>query len=984
MSETEMTSATERPLSQARNGLVLDDPDVVVEVTQGYFDVFAVGSESSGAAGALHHLLRAGPNQPVAGGIALPGGISQLLAVPGPGAKFQTTGIEDWLAYIDDGAFEETQELMLDSLRNWFEQLAAESPAGAPKRLVGGESLTVASGDWLACDHGMVLVQVDEGALNFLGSALARVDSGAKVLLTHQAWLVAGQECRIAVADFDELEDSAGMLEAFVRTVRLLLLLRCETVLQKENSSGAALRGRHAGVVAVADDAVLVMRRLLDADASATNKGVNTEATVFSAMKLVCQELGIELRDIAGGPTEPRARITALANASGFRFREVTLAGEWWLLDNGPLLAFRAEDEAPLALLPGRGRRYEAVDPLTGARQPVDAALAAELKAFGIAFYRPFPRQPVGILDLVTYGFAGRGRDLAVAMGIATMIALLAMVLPIAMAEVVDEIIPSAKFSVLMQIGLVLLVAAVVQVLFELAKGQVLVRLTSHVEHDIQAAVWDRLLGMPIDFFRQYAVGDLTMRVNAVNTISKMLSVSTLTSLVSGIFGLLGFVVLFKFSASLALVGIGLVLLGIGLLAFFTWWTFHSLHSVEVSMRRVMAVVLQLVQGVSKLRTTAAESRAMGVWADAFASMRRIRLLILKLKAQQEVILHGYYRIGLLVVLAMMASLAAKGSGNSLSSGELVGFFSAFGVIFLSLIHVCETIIGLFLVVPMYKMAKPILEHNPEGCSGDIDPGEIAGAIEISQVSFAYPDGDQVLDDVSISIPAGSFTAIVGPSGSGKSTMLRLLLGFEEPSSGAILFDDHALGELDQQALRRQFGVVLQNSPLLAGDIYSNIVGVKGGTLDDAWAAARLVGLEQDIKEMAMGMHTAIGEGSSTLSGGQRQRILIARALAGSPKILFLDEATSALDNKSQTVVAESLLRLKATRIVIAHRLSTIVEADQIIVMEAGRVVQQGRYDELLEQEGTFAELAKRQNVDVSPRKSRSRSKKRPTIDSAL
>ena len=144
-------------------------------------------------------------------------------------------------------------------------------------------------------------------------------------------------------------------------------------------------------------------------------------------------------------------------------------------------------------------------------------------------------------------------------------------------------------------------------------------------EHDIQAAVWDRLLGMPIDFFRQYAVGDLTMRVNAVNTIAKMLSVSTLTGLVSGIFGMLGFLVLLKFSPVLALVAFVLVVLGLGLLAFFTWWTFHSLHSVEVSMRRVMAVVLQLVQGVSKLRTTASESRAMGVWSDAFASMRRIR-----------------------------------------------------------------------------------------------------------------------------------------------------------------------------------------------------------------------------------------------------------------------------------------------------------------------------------------------------------------------
>ncbi len=974
MNETEDMSPAEKV--QARNGLVLDDPAVVVEVTKGYFDVFAVGSEAMGAAGSLHHLLRAGPNQPVAGGMALPQGIDRLLAVPGPGAKFQSTLIEDWIAYVEDGALEETQELIHESLRNWFEQLAVERPAGAPRRLVGGEATAAEAGDWLAVDHGIVVVEVEEGSLSLLGSALCSARAGESVIVTHHVWLAADEAGMLKVIEQEEVDNPVLLVDAFVRTVRQLLLLRCEAVLAKERASGTAMLGRNRSVQSMTAEGVLVMRRLLDEKASADEAAASSEASVYAAAKQLCDHLGIELSDLSGGPTEPKARVIALANASGFRVREVTLAGEWWQTDNGPLLAFRADSEAPLALIAGRRRHYEAVDTATGERTPVSADLAAELKPFGLAFYRPFPRQPVGIADLVTYGFHGRGYDFALSMVIATLIAFLAMVLPIATAEVVDEISPSAKLNMLMRIGIVLLVAALVQVLFELAKGQVLVRLTSHVEHDIQAAVWDRLLGMPIDFFRQYAVGDLTMRVNAVNTIAKMLSVSTLTGLVSGIFGLLGFIVLLKFSPILALVAFVLVVLGLGLLAFFTWWTFHALHSVEVSMRRVMAVVLQLVQGVSKLRTTASESRAMGVWSDAFASMRRIRLLILKLKAQQEVILRGYHKLGLLAVLAMMASLSAKQGGGQLSSGELIGFFGAFTAIFLSLIQVCETIIGLFLVVPMYKMAKPILEHTPEGGSGEIDPGEIAGAIEISQVSFSYPDGDPVLDDVSISIPAGSFTAIVGPSGSGKSTLLRLLLGFEEPSSGAILFDDHALIELDQQALRRQFGVVLQNSPLLAGDIFSNIVGVKGGTLDDAWVAARMVGLEQDIKEMAMGMHTAIGEGSSTLSGGQRQRILIARALAGNPKILFLDEATSALDNKSQTVVAESLLRLKATRVVIAHRLSTIVEADQIIVLEAGKLVQQGRYDELLEQEGAFAELAKRQNVDISARQSRKRGKR--------
>ena len=949
--------------TQTRNGMVLDDPAMVVEVSAGYFDVFAVGTGAAGAAGSLHHLLRASANQPVVCGILPPPGIDRFLAVPGPGVQLQTSSMEGWLSYVQDGALDETLELIYETLWDWSAGWPADRPKNASKRMVSGETAQAAQGEWLAVDHGLVMVRPVSGALRFLGSALAQIDAGTAMIVSHHTWLTAAAPAEVEVSEFDAIADPALLLEVFRATSRAMLLERCDAVLTRERQGGADMRKKVEGVASVTAGGVLEMRRLLDPHASAPARPSDSRAPTLAAARLVCQPLGITLTDTVERSGDARARVTALANASHVRIRNVTLAGEWWLRDNGHLLAFRAEDEAPLALLIKGGRRYRAVDPASGDSVEVDAAFAAGLKPFGFSFYRPLPNRPVGVVDLMVFGLLGRGRDVATAMGIATLIALLAMLVPFAMAEVIDHVIPSAKLPVLNEIGLILLAAAIVHTLFELAKGQLLVRVTSHIEHDIQSAVWDRLLGMPIDFFQKFAVGDLTMRVNAINTISRMLSVSTLSSLISGVFGLFGFILLFKFSTILALIAMGLILIAFVMLGLFAWWTFHSLATVELSMRRMMALVLQLVQGVSKLRTTASESRAMGVWADAFSSLRKIRLLIMKLKAQQEVMLRAFQRIGLLTVLAAMAAMAAKQGGAQLTSGELIGFLGAFSAMFLALIGVCEAVIGLFLVAPMYKMAKPILEQPPETAEGRINPGEIAGAIEISQVSFSYPDGEPVLDDVSISIPAGSFTAIVGPSGSGKSTLLRLLLGFEEPSDGAILFDNQTLQELDRQALRQQFGVVLQNSPLLAGDIFSNIVGVKGGTIDDAWEASRLAGLEQDIRDMPMGMHTAIGEGSSTLSGGQRQRILIARALAGDPKVLFLDEATSALDNRSQAVVSESLLRLKATRIVIAHRLSTIAEADQIIVLDGGRVVQQGHYQELLLQDGPFAELARRQSI---------------------
>ena len=217
-----------------------------------------------------------------------------------------------------------------------------------------------------------------------------------------------------------------------------------------------------------------------------------------------------------------------------------------------------------------------------------------------------------------------------------------------------------------------------------------------------------------------------------------------------------------------------------------------------------------------------------------------------------------------------------------------------------------------------------------------------------------------VLQNLNLTVKPGEFVVLVGPSGCGNSTLLRLLLGFEDLETGVIQYDGMDLKGLDASSVRRQMGVVLQSSFPFRGDILSNIIGSKPLTIDDAWEAARLSGLDQDIKQMPMGMHTVITE-SGGISGGQRQRLMIARAIVSRPRILLFDEATSALDNQTQAIVTRSVDSLKATRVVIAHRLSTVMHADKIIVLDQGKVVQSGAYAELIQQEGLFAELAKRQ-----------------------
>jgi ATP-binding cassette subfamily C protein len=353
-----------------------------------------------------------------------------------------------------------------------------------------------------------------------------------------------------------------------------------------------------------------------------------------------------------------------------------------------------------------------------------------------------------------------------------------------------------------------------------------------------------------------------------------------------------------------------------------------------------------------------AESRAFARWAKEFAVQRRLTY-------QKEIVTNAlavYYTV-FPVLAGLVIFYVQAVSTNPLATSKFVGFYAAFVSFLLSMVGLANSLIGANLVIPLYQGAKPILEALPEDDDSKLSPGALAGTIEASNISFRYhTDGQLVLQDISFRINEGDYVAIVGSSGCGKSTLFRILLGFETPETGNIYYDDQDLSKVDVRAIRRQLGVVLQNGQLMTGSIYDNIIGSNPYlTMDDAWEAARMAGVEEDIKEMPMGMHTVISEGASTISGGQKQRIMIARAIVNRPRIIYFDEATSALDNKTQAIVSNSLDSLKSTRIVIAHRLSTILKCNKIIVMDKGRIVEMGSYQELIDKNGAFEALARRQ-----------------------
>jgi ATP-binding cassette subfamily C protein len=508
--------------------------------------------------------------------------------------------------------------------------------------------------------------------------------------------------------------------------------------------------------------------------------------------------------------------------------------------------------------------------------------------------------------------------------------------------------------------SLALGVAALAAAAFQVTRSLAVLRLGGKFDGTVQAAVWDRLLALPVSFFRRFTVGDLASRSMGIDAIRELLTGNVLTSLLGAVFSVFSFALLFHYSARLALLATGLVALLLLVTAALVYLQLRKQRQLLHLEGRIASLLFGLINAVGKLRVAGAERRAYALWAERFAAQRQ-RAIEAQHFANVQAAFNAAYGVLTLLALFAMAGLSAA---ENLSTSDFLAFnaaFAQFQAAALSLIGLLSTVLTM---VPLYERLAPILTTPPEVDSTKAEAGELAGDVELSHVSFRYKeDGPLILDDVSFRARPGEFIALVGPSGSGKSTCLRLLLGFEQPASGSIYFDGQDLPSLDVHSVRRQIGVVLQNGRPMVGSLYSNILGEGDLGIDAAWEAARMAGLEEDIRAMPMGMHTVVSEGAGTFSGGQRQRLLIARALVHRPRILLFDEATSALDNRTQEIVSQSLTRLKATRIVVAHRLSTILHADRIYVMKAGRVVEEGTYGELVERGGLFARLAERQTA---------------------
>ncbi|MGK7879828.1 MAG: NHLP bacteriocin export ABC transporter permease/ATPase subunit [Crocosphaera sp.] len=660
--------------------------------------------------------------------------------------------------------------------------------------------------------------------------------------------------------------------------------------------------------------------------------------------------------------------IEAIARASQCRIRRVQLLGSWWEKEHGPILAYTKESHSPLALLPSteKDQRYLLFDPVENIRVPVTPKVAQTIGTEAYIFYRPLPLVVHQIVQLFQFGIEGYQKDILLMLLVGTVATILGMVVPQMTGMLIDQVIPDSDRLLLWQIGVALLAAALGKSVFQLSQGIITLRVENATDANLQLAVWDRLLKITPTFFRRYTSGDWVNRLLAIRQIRSELSGATQRTLLSGMFSLLNLGLMFIYSVKLALIGLGISLLAIIVTITSGIVLVYKERQQEKLDGEIDGLTVQLIGGVAKLRVAAAEERAFAAWAEKYSQKTKLTLSIQQINDAVSTFNEALPLISSVLLfcfaILFMEMAKAKGNPSGFTSGTFLAFNVAFGTFISGVTNLSNTLTDILGIVPLWERSKSIVQAPTEYDPNRIDSGRLTGRIVLDRITFRYRnDGVSILDNVSMEANPGEFIAIVGPSGSGKSTLFRLLLGFEMAQSGTVYYDEQDLAGLDVISVRRQLGVVLQNGRVQQSSIFDNIACGALITLKDAWKAASMAGLAEDIEQMPMGMHTIVSEGGSNLSGGQRQRLLIARALIGKPKIILMDEATSALDNHTQAIVTQSLETLNITRIVIAHRLSTIRHADRIYVLEAGRVVQVGSFSQLIEQQGLFARLIARQ-----------------------
>ena len=676
----------------------------------------------------------------------------------------------------------------------------------------------------------------------------------------------------------------------------------------------------------------------------------------------ICHHFALEIPEEVPSTDKINDLIDYLVRPLGIMRRRVLLEDRWWKNGDGPLLAVEKETGMMVALIPGRFSGYTYYDRRTNNFVKVNASNKDRFETNAVCFYRPLPQKSLSGRDLVIFLLRHTtAGDVVMILAAILLTTVVGIITPMITQIIFAQIIPSGKYVLLASAVTLLASAAVGTYLLTSVKTAILSRITNRMDTLLQNGVIGRMLGLPVKFFSDKSAGGLSQSVGSLTLLPSILTEVFFGTGIMVAMSILYIVQVAVMAPALSIPAFLTFVLEIALIAVCMNQKSRLIRDQLKADQASQGLVFALFSGIQKIKLSGSENRAFAKWANLYRDKTAASYKWPFPAFMQNELVVGIQMLGLMV--AYMSAAAAY-----VTVARFAAFSSAFGLVIAVLMQLSACTDLVAYLRPVLEMGETILGAVPEVSADKKTVDKLSGAVELNNVSFRYEkDGPNIVDGMSLKIEPGEYVAIVGKSGCGKSTLMRLMLGFEDPDDGSIYYGNRDLSTMDLASFRRNVGTVLQSGKLFLGDIYSNItISAPWLSMDDAWEAARMAGMADDIENMPMGMHTIISEGSGGISGGQRQRLMIARAIAPKPSILMFDEATSALDNLTQKIVADSLSTLKCTRIVIAHRLSTIKDCDRIIVLDSGKIVEDGTYDELIEKKGFFADLVSRQQVDVA------------------
>lgn len=948
----------------------LDDPDSAWFVEQGALDVFLVEQNDDEVVSSPRHVLRV-----MEGGLAFgvaETGVSLIAFGRGlPESKIRRVASQRLLE--EDCAQEVAAQA--DWWVSQFSTAVASLIEPRPRTDVLldpgclGEPLEAEAGVVLSArSSGVLWVSAEPlGAIAYLGTERPVQEGTGLVPLNAAAWLTVQGPGRIMGVSSLDLQRDGRLLDALADFHFMALAaehFNDRLLLADEINEQTARVAHRRG------EADTAKRNLFSVVASARDIAEATESELLAALRVVGTHEGIDFRSPTRKRTAHEADLSLadVLEASGVRGRKVSLLREdrWWSGDSGAMLAFLEDGGSPVALLPSKVGRYRVVDPASDSVTRVGAARAGALCREAWCFYRPLPAdRPVGSRDIARLAGKGSAADLLRFSLAGLLVSSLTLLPSLAIGALARWVLPTGARSMLPQIVVALVVVAFIGMLLQMLQGTAMMRIEGRVTARITAALWDRVLRLPTSFFKKFTVGDLMTRLFAIVYLRDQVSGVVSHAMFSFLFLVPTLGLLFVYDVALALISLAIGTLSLLVTAVFGMLQYRPQRRRYAAARTLAGDMLQYINGIGKLRSAGAEDSAFASWARVYREQHLARIQAQRLN---EHLIALASAVPGLASAALFAGTLWRGV-EQITVGDFLVIHAVSTTFFVTMTGFGQSFQVIAAVVPAYAQLDELLGAVPESEMSGTTVVELEGDLRLDHVSFEYSsEGPRILDDVSIRARPGEFIALVGESGAGKSTLLRLALGLEEPSAGGVYYDGQEMGQLDKRSVRRQVGVVTQNGGLRPGDILDNIVGVGGVagdlSIDDAWRAAKLAAVDGDIKAMPMGMFTPVSGTSSTFSGGQVQRIRIAAALVRNPRIVFLDEATNWLDTKSQSTVMAGVESLSATRVVIAHRLSTIRKADRIYMLEAGRIAQEGRFEELFNVDGPFRRLVLRQTSE--------------------